>query len=81
MRIVSNSKISRHDGFKIAFSSFQIKTQSTPFVEENNKYVTANLDILLSFENLNLLSTYKPKLRVLSIALKVKQFLGSKEVT
>jgi len=27
IRIASNSKISRHDGFKIAFSSFGIKNQ------------------------------------------------------
>jgi hypothetical protein len=33
----------------------------------------------LLFENLKLLSACKPKLRVISIALKVKQFLGSNE--
>jgi len=36
--------------------------------------VTANLKILLLFENLNLLSACKPKLSVLSIAVNMKLF-------
>jgi hypothetical protein len=41
--------------------------------------VTANLKIILLFENQKLLSACKPKLSILSITLNVKQFLGPKE--
>jgi len=36
MRIASNSKISRHDGFKLTFSGFGIKINKFRYLEDNN---------------------------------------------
>jgi hypothetical protein len=36
VRIASNSKIYRHDGFKITFSGLGIKINKVHYLEENN---------------------------------------------
>lgn len=80
MRIASNSKISRHDGFKLTFSGFGIKINKFRYLEDNNWNTWRKISKFFCYlRKLKLLSACKPKLSFLSIALNVKLFLDSNE--